>query len=103
MQVRTVYDARTKKTVKRQLWSDELDLSSAEQAKALNMYLAVNPWADEVKPASHQVHFSACTIATHSAKGLCRSHWQLISAVTHHAVLLVVYCKQVWRRHAQVA
>ena len=97
MQVRTAPDARTEKTVKRQLWSDELDLSAEEQARALHMYLAINPWADDVKPADYQVHFSVYTIA----KGSCRSHWQLI-AVAYHAALLV-YCKQVWRQHAQVA
>ncbi len=55
LQVAAETDDRSQKTSKRRLWSDDLDLSPEQQARGLDAYLAIDPWADEVKPADYQV------------------------------------------------
>jgi len=63
LQVAAETDDRSQKTSKRRLWSDDLDLSPEQQAKDVDAYLAIDPWADEVKPADYQVRASSLRTA----------------------------------------
>ncbi len=83
------YGQAQKKSSKRRLWSDDLDLSPEDQARDLDAYLAVDPWADEVKPAIYQVGAFVLRVARRFA-------WR-IRAVNFlssrkHRVLLVMCC-----------
>ena len=63
MQITSETDSGSLKTTKRRLWSNELDLSIDEQARELDVYLAIDPWADELKPPDYQVRASSMRTA----------------------------------------